>query len=128
MAEKRDYYEVLGVDKNADAGTLKKAYYKLAKQYHPDANPGDKVAEEKFKEANEAYEVLSDADKRAKYDQFGHAAFDPAAGGGGGYGGFGGFGGDFGFGDIFSSFWAVAADRPAPRAIHLSTATMLWQG
>ena len=64
MADKRDYYEVLGVDKGADAGTIKKAYYKLAKQYHPDANPGDKVAEEKFKEANEAYEILSDADKR----------------------------------------------------------------
>ena len=106
MAEKRDYYEVLGVDKNADAGTIKKAYYKLAKQYHPDTNPGDKVAEEKFKEANEAYEVLSDADKKAKYDQFGHAAFDPSMGGGAGYGGFGGFsGGDFDFGDIFSSFF-----------------------
>ncbi|MBE6552990.1 MAG: molecular chaperone DnaJ [Ruminococcaceae bacterium] len=102
MAEKRDYYEVLGVDKNADAGTIKKAYYKLAKQYHPDTNPGDKVAEEKFKEANEAYEILSDADKRAKYDQFGHAAFDPSMGGGdGGFGGFGGFGGGFGdFGDL----------------------------
>jgi len=102
MADKRDYYEVLGVEKNADAGTIKKAYYKLAKQYHPDANPGDKVAEEKFKEANEAYEVLSDADKRAQYDQFGHAAFDPSMGGGdGGFGGFGGFGGGFGdFGDL----------------------------
>ena len=83
MAEKRDYYEVLGVDKQADAGTIKKAYYKLAKQYHPDANPGDKVAEEKFKEANEAYEVLSDDEKREKYDKFGHAAFDPASGGSG---------------------------------------------
>ena len=100
MAEKRDYYEVLGVSKDADAGTLKRAYYKLAKQYHPDANPGDKVAEEKFKEANEAYEVLSDADKRAKYDQFGHAAFDPASGGGSGFGGFGDFGGFGGFGDF----------------------------
>ena len=99
MADKRDYYEVLGVDKGADAGTIKKAYYKLAKQYHPDTNPGDKVAEEKFKEANEAYEVLSDSDKRAKYDQFGHAAFDPSMGGGDG--GFGGFGGGFGgFGDF----------------------------
>lgn len=99
MAEKRDYYEVLGVDKGADAGTIKKAYYKLAKQYHPDTNPGDKVAEEKFKEANEAYEILSDSDKRAKYDQFGHAAFDPSMGGGDG--GFGGFGGGFGgFGDF----------------------------
>ena len=100
MAEKRDYYEVLGVSKDADAGTLKRAYYKLAKQYHPDTNPGDKVAEEKFKEANEAYEVLSDADKRAKYDQFGHAAFDPSMGGGAGFGGFGGFGGFEDFGDL----------------------------
>ena len=101
MADKRDYYEVLGVGKDADAGTLKRAYYKLAKQYHPDTNPGDKVAEEKFKEANEAYEVLSDPDKRAKYDQFGHAAFDPSLGGGGsGFGGFGGFGGFEDFGDL----------------------------
>ncbi|MBQ7334973.1 MAG: molecular chaperone DnaJ [Clostridia bacterium] len=101
MADKRDYYEVLGVDKNADAGTIKKAYYKLAKQYHPDANPGDKVAEEKFKEANEAYEILSDPDKKAKYDQFGHSAFDPAMGGGGsGFGDFGGFGGFGDFGDL----------------------------
>ena len=109
MAEKRDYYEVLGVDKNADAGTLKKAYYKLAKKYHPDTNPGDKVAEEKFKEANEAYEVLSDSEKRAKYDQFGHAAFDPSMGGGdGGFGGFGGFG-DFGdLGDILGGMFGGA--------------------
>ncbi len=109
MADKRDYYEVLGVDKNADAGTIKKAYYKLAKQYHPDTNPGDKVAEEKFKEANEAYEVLSDAEKKAKYDQFGHAAFDPSMGGGdGGFGGFGGFG-DFGdLGDILGGMFGGA--------------------
>ena len=110
MAEKRDYYEVLGVDKSAEASTLKKAYYKLAKQYHPDANPGDKVAEEKFKEANEAYEVLSDPEKKAKYDQFGHAAFDPAMGGGagGGFGGFGGFG-DFGdLGDILGGMFGGA--------------------
>lgn len=109
MAEKRDYYEVLGVDKNADAGTIKKAYYQLAKKYHPDANPGDKVAEEKFKEANEAYEVLSDADKKAKYDQFGHAAFDPSMGGGAsGFGGFGGFG-DFGdLGDILGGMFGGA--------------------
>ena len=99
MAEKRDYYEVLGVDKNADAGAIKKAYYQLAKKYHPDANPGDKAAEEKFKEANEAYEVLSDPEKKAKYDQFGHAAFDPSMGGGAGSG-FGGFGGFEGFGDL----------------------------
>lgn len=110
MAEKRDYYQVLGVDKNADAATIKKAYYKLAKQYHPDANPGDKVAEEKFKEVNEAYEVLSDADKRAKYDQFGHAAFDPSMGGGSGFGGFSSEGfGDFGdLGDLFGGIFGSA--------------------
>ena len=92
MAEqKRDYYEVLGVDKGADEETLKKAYRKLAKKYHPDANPGDKAAEAKFKEASEAYAVLSDPDKRRQYDQFGHAAFDGPGGGAGGYGGFGDF-------------------------------------
>ena len=110
MAEKRDYYEVLGVPKTADAGTIKRAYYQLAKKYHPDANPGDKTAEEKFKEVNEAYEVLSDPDKRAKYDQYGHAAFDPAMGGGGdgGFGGFGGFG-DFGdLGDILGGMFGGA--------------------
>ena len=100
MADKRDYYEVLGVDKGADDTTIKKAYRSLAKKYHPDMNPDDKEAEVKFKEVNEAYDVLSDADKRAKYDQYGHAAFDPAAGGAGG--GFGDFGD---FGDIFSSFF-----------------------
>ena len=100
MAEKRDYYEVLGVDKGADEASIKKAYRSLAKKYHPDMNPDNKEAEVKFKEVNEAYDVLSDADKRAKYDQYGHAAFDPAAGGAGG--GFGGFGD---FGDIFSSFF-----------------------
>ena len=82
MADKRDYYEVLGVDKSADASTIKKAYYKLAKQYHPDVNPGDKEAEKKFKEINEAYAVLSDADKKAKYDQYGHAAFENGGAGG----------------------------------------------
>ena len=93
MAEtKRDYYEVLGVPKDADEAALKKAYRVLAKKYHPDANPGDKEAEAKFKEASEAYSVLSDPEKRRKYDQFGHAAFDPSAGGPGGAG-FGGFGG-----------------------------------
>jgi molecular chaperone DnaJ len=102
---KRDYYEVLGVQKGASEDEIKKAYRSLAKKYHPDMNPGDKSAEVKFKEVNEAYAVLSDSDKRSKYDRFGHDAFDPTSGGGG-YGGFGGFsGGDFDFGDIFSSFF-----------------------
>ena len=107
MAEKRDYYEVLGVQKQATSDEIKKAYRVLAKKYHPDMNPGNQEAEVKFKEVNEAYEVLSDADKRQKYDQYGHAAFDPSMGGGGsGFGGFGGgFGADFDFGDIFSSFF-----------------------
>ena len=91
MANKRDYYEVLGVSKTATDDELKKAYRKLAKQYHPDLHPGDKEAEAKFKEINEAYEILSDADKRAKYDQYGFAAFDPNSGFGGFDGGFGGF-------------------------------------
>ncbi len=101
MAEKRDYYEVLGVSKNATEDQLKKAFRKEAKKYHPDLHPNDKEAEEKFKEVNEAYAVLSDPDKRAKYDQYGHAGVDPNFGAGGGAGGFGGF--DFGdiFGDIF---------------------------
>ncbi|MBQ8207142.1 MAG: molecular chaperone DnaJ [Clostridia bacterium] len=104
MADKRDYYEVLGLDKGADDAAIKKAYRSLAKKYHPDLNPGDAAAEEKFKEVNEAYAVLSDPEQKAKYDQFGHAAFDPASGGYGG-GGFGGFG-DFGdLGDIFSSMF-----------------------
>ncbi len=105
---KRDYYEVLGVDKNADDATIKKAYRTLAKKYHPDMNPGDKEAEAKFKEVNEAYDVLSDPDKKAKYDQYGHAAFDPSAGGGAGFGGFGDFGG-FDINDIFSSFFGGAS-------------------
>ena len=84
MAEsKRDYYEVLGVDRSADEAAIKKAYRVLAKKYHPDANPGDKEAEKKFKEASEAYAVLSDPEKRKQYDQFGHAAFDGSAGAGG---------------------------------------------
>ncbi|MBT9176702.1 MAG: Chaperone protein DnaJ [Firmicutes bacterium] len=91
---KRDYYEVLGVERSADEGDIKKAYRKLARQYHPDVNPGDASAADKFKEITEAYEVLSDADKRAKYDRFGHAAFEQVPGGG--QGGFGGFSGDFG--------------------------------
>ncbi len=105
MADKRDYYEVLGVNKNASEDEIKKAYRKTAKQYHPDLNPGNAEAEAKFKEANEAYEVLSDADKKAKYDRFGHAGVDPNYGAGqGGFGG--GFGGmDFDLGDIFSSFF-----------------------
>ncbi len=106
MADKRDYYEVLGLNKNADDAAIKKAYRSLAKKYHPDMNPGDAEAEMKFKEVNEAYEVLSTPDKKAKYDQFGHAAFDPASGGaGGGFDFSGGFG-DFGdLGDLFGSFF-----------------------
>ena len=108
MAEnKRDYYEVLGVSKGASEEEIKKAYKKLARKYHPDMNPGDKTAEEKFKEINEANEVLSDPQKKARYDQFGFAGVDPSYGAGGGYGGgmdfdFGGFGD---LGDIFGSFF-----------------------
>ena len=112
MADKRDYYEVLGVSKTASDSELKSAYRKLAKKYHPDVNPGDKEAEEKFKEAAEAYSVLSDADKRRQYDQFGHAAFEQGGGGAGGYGGFGGFdGADMGdiFGDIFGDLFGGGA-------------------
>ena len=118
MAEKRDYYEVLGVKKDATADEIKKAYRKLTKENHPDLHPGDKACEERFKEANEAYEILSDEEKRKKYDQFGHAAFDPNAGfGGGGFDGFGGFGG-FGdiFSDIFGGFGGATRSNPnAPR-------------
>ncbi len=105
MADKRDYYEVLGVDKNAGADEIKKAYRKSAMKYHPDRNPGDKEAEEKFKELGEAYEVLSDSEKRARYDQFGFAGVDPNYGGGAGGSGFGGFGGFGDFGDIFGEFF-----------------------
>ena len=114
MAEqKRDYYEVLGVDKNADDAAIKKAYRQLAKKYHPDMNPGDKEAEVKFKEASEAYAVLSDPDKRRQYDQFGHAAFDGGAGGAGGYGGFNFNGADMGdiFGDIFGDLFGGGRSR-----------------
>ena len=122
MAEnKRDYYEVLGVDKSASAEEIKKAYRKSAMKYHPDRNPGDKTAEEKFKELGEAYEVLSDDEKRSRYDQFGHAGVDPNYGGGaggygGGFGGFGGFG-DFGdiFGDLFGGGRSRASSYNAPR-------------
>ncbi len=110
MAEKRDYYEVLGVSKNATADEIKKAYRKKAIQYHPDKNPGDKEAEEKFKEAAEAYDVLSDADKRARYDQFGHS-MGPQGFGGGGAGGFGGFGGGMSMEDIFEHFGDIFGGR-----------------
>ena len=120
MADKRDYYEVLGVEKNAGADEIKKAYRKAAMKYHPDRNPGDKEAEEKFKEIGEAYEVLSDEDKRARYDQFGFAGVDPNYGAGqGNYGsGFGGFGGFGDFGDIFGSIFGGGGrpeSRNAPR-------------
>ena len=116
MAEnKRDYYEVLGVDRGADEATIKKAYRQLAKKYHPDMNPGDKEAEKKFKEASEAYAVLSDAEKRRQYDQFGHAAFEQGGGGAGGFGGFDFNGGDMGdiFGDIFGDLFGGGRSRRA---------------
>ena len=114
MAEtKRDYYEVLGVSRDADDAALKKAYRALAKKYHPDSNPGDAEAEKKFKEASEAYAVLSDAEKRRQYDQFGHAAFEGSAGGAGGFGGFDFNGADFSdmFGDIFGDLFGGAGRR-----------------
>ncbi len=120
---KRDYYEVLGVEKGVSEDELKKAYRKLAMKYHPDTNPDDKDAEQKFKEVNEAYSVLSDKDKRARYDQFGHAGVDPNFGAGGGYGGGNPFGGgfDFDLGDIFGSMFGGGfgggrrSDPNAPR-------------
>ena len=114
MAEsKRDYYEVLGVSKDADDAAIKKAYRALAKKYHPDMNPGDAEAEKKFKEASEAYAVLSDAEKRRQYDQFGHAAFEGGAGGAGGFGGFDFNGAAFGdiFGDIFGDLFGGGGRR-----------------
>ena len=122
MAEKRDYYEVLGIGKNASDAEIKNAYRKLAKKYHPDLNPGDKAAEEKFKEVNEANDVLSDPQKRQRYDQFGFAGVDPNYGAGQPGGGFGGFGGGFGgvdlgdlFGDIFGGgFGGFAGGRQNP--------------
>lgn len=116
MAEKRDLYEVLGVDRNADEATLKKAYRKLAKKYHPDVNPGDKEAEQKFKEATNAYAILSDPEKRRQYDQFGHAAFENGgAGAGDGFGGFDFSGMDMGdiFGDIFGDLFGGGSRRRA---------------
>ena len=109
MAEKRDYYEVLGVSRGCSEDELKKAYRTLAKKYHPDMNKNDPKAEEKFKEVNEAFAVLSDKEKRARYDQYGHAGVDQQYGGQGGFSGFGGGGFDFsdifsGFGDIFGGF------------------------
>ena len=117
MAEnKRDYYEVLGVDRNADEAALKKAYRVLAKKYHPDMNPGDAEAEKKFKEASEAYAVLSDPEKRRQYDQFGHAAFEQGGPGAGGFDGFN-FSGDMGdiFGDIFGDLFGGGRRRGGPQ-------------
>ena len=118
MAEnKRDYYKVLGVEKGASAEEIKKAYRKNAMKYHPDRNPGDKTAEEKFKELGEAYEVLSDDEKRARYDQYGHAGVDPNFGAGGfNGGGFGGFGG-FDFGDIFGEFFGGGGRRSSTQNV-----------
>lgn len=121
MADKRDYYEVLGLSNSASEDEIKKAYRKLAKQYHPDLNPGDATAEEKFKEVNEAYGILSDPEKKSRYDQFGFAGVDPnygaGAGAGGGFGGFGGMGGfEDMFGSFFSGFGGGGRSRPnAPR-------------
>ncbi len=125
---KRDYYEVLGVDKNADEAALKKAYRQLAKKYHPDMHPGDKEAEAKFKEASEAYAVLSDPEKRSRYDQFGHAAFE---GGAGQAGGFDFSGMDFSdiFGDIFGDFFGGGHSRRASngpmRGAHVRTSVRI---
>ena len=118
MAEKRDYYEVLGISKGASDDEIKKAYRKMAKQYHPDLHPDDPEAAEKFKEVNEANDVLSDPQKRQRYDQFGHAGVDPSYGAGaGGMGGFGGFSGEgFDFGDIFDTFFGGGMGGGAARS------------
>ncbi|MBQ2324853.1 MAG: molecular chaperone DnaJ [Clostridia bacterium] len=121
MADKRDYYEVLGVDKSASDADIKKAYRNLAKKYHPDANPNDPTAEAKFKELNEAYSVLSDAETKARYDQYGHAGTDPNFGaggfGGGGFGGFGGFSGaEFDLGDLFGDLFGSGRRSSRPNA------------
>ncbi|MBQ2670943.1 MAG: DnaJ domain-containing protein, partial [Clostridia bacterium] len=119
MADKRDYYEVLGVQKGASDDEIKNAFRRQSKKYHPDLHPGDKEAEEKFKEVNEAYQVLSDPEKKSRYDQFGHAGVDPNFGAGGGAYGAGGF--DFGdiFGDIFGGgfggFGGGRSNRNGPR-------------
>ena len=105
---KRDFYEILGVDKNADSAAIKKAYRKTAMKFHPDRNPDNKEAEEKFKEAAEAYEILSDADKKARYDRYGHAGVDPNAGGRGG------FQGGMTMDDIFSQFGDIFGDSGSP--------------
>lgn len=119
MAEKRDYYEVLEVTKESTVEEIKKAYRKKAIQYHPDKNPGDKEAEEKFKEAAEAYDVLSNPDKRARYDQFGHAGMSGAAGNGGP---FGGFSGGMSMDDIFSMFGDILAAIAAADSVVVSEA------
>ena len=121
MAEKRDYYEVLGVSKNATEDEIKKAYRQTAKKYHPDLNPGNKEAEEKFKEANEAYEVLSDPQKKARYDQFGHAGVDPNYGAGAQGGAYGGAGFDFDLGDISAIFSAEGSAAASAEAIQTQT-------
>ncbi len=131
MAQKRDYYEVLGVNKGASDDEIKKAFRKLAKKYHPDMNPGDTTCEEKFKEVNEAYEVLSDSQKKEIYDKYGHDGLDPNFNAGGGFGGFGGFGGmDFDMGDIFSNifgggFGGSSARRGPARGSDIGVRVML---